>query len=131
MEMEKLNGIFWNNFEFFPVLDSGKRMERILFNNDNITFLVDGKIIFHLKYNSKKYLELMYVFCFEKNNEESIKNGLKYLVENYGFEHLIVDDVGMNGVVIDNTDGIFKPIHKSYHYFLGIDGKLDKKKCII
>lgn len=122
---KKINEFLKNNFIFYPIINSN--LGNILINNEErITIIIEEKIIINLKYNSNDYLELLYVICLEEDNV-LLEEGINYIFNNLNFKYLLVDKIGYNCKIIKLFEERFKSKHKTYHYILGINEKLDKK----
>jgi len=122
----KINN-FLKKYQFHPILKEKSNLANILINDDQRkTIVIDGKIVFNLKYNSSDFLEILYVFCLEENNY-LVKEGIKYINQKYNFKYLFIDSIGYNINVIDIMGNYFKEKHKTYHYILGVKEKLEPK----
>lgn len=110
--------------KIYPVLDKNSSFGKILINNgERITFIVGDKVIFNLRYNSKDYLEIMYVLCLEEN-DELVRDGIRYINNELNFRNLLIDSIGYNKRVIEIMGDYFNKHHITYHYMLGVKDKI-------
>jgi len=123
----KINIFFKNNLKFYPIIEEKSSLANILINNDErITLVIEEKIIINMKYNSNNYLEILYIFCLE-NNDELLKESLIYIINNIEFKYLYIDAIGYNIKAIDIMSSYFRKKHETYHYILGLKEKLEPK----
>ena len=125
---DKINIFFKNNFKFFPVISENSNLGNILKNNDErITLIIDKKLIMNLKYNSKDYLELLYIIDLG-DGEKLMEEGIKYINREIDFKYLMIDNIGMNYKLVKEMGEYFIKKHKTYHYILSMDEKLKKEE---
>lgn len=130
IDINKLYAKLQRDFVYYPGREC---LESILTKNKEfINFCIDAKIIFSFKYNSPKIIEIINIFFLEeKINMQLLEEGIIYILGGYNFEEMVVEDVGMNGIFIKWMGNLMQPLHKSYHYFLGVTEKIEKEKCIL
>jgi len=114
-----------SSLKFYPYLYKGSTFANTLVNDDeNITLVIDNKLVMNFKRHSLEHIELLYIFELNKIDIiEYCKMGLQYMKENELFDRITVDSIGFNMKIVE----LFEKTHITYHYILGLDEKLDTK----
>lgn len=124
LNIDKINKSL-SSLKFYPYLYKNTTFANTLVNDDeNITILVDNKLIMNFKRHSRDHIELLYIFELDKIDIiEYCKMGLQYMKENESFDRITVDSIGFNTRIVE----LFEKTHITYHYILGLEEKLDAK----
>jgi len=124
LDIDKINKSL-SSLKFYPYLYKNTTFANTLVNDDeNITIIVDNKLIMNFKRHSRDHIELLYIFELDKINIiEYCKMGLQYIKENESFDRITVDSIGFNTRIVE----LFEKTHITYHYILGLEEKLDAK----
>jgi len=124
-EDKRIDDYFANNFDFYPA-----NINNFLITNDErLTFIVEDKVIFNLRFNSPQNLELLYIIFLEYLQSEEevahlIEKATSFINNNFNFNKLFVDGVGMNLLYIRVMSKYLENLHPTYHYILGMEEKL-------
>jgi hypothetical protein len=123
-EYDKINKSL-SSLKFYPYLYINTTFANSLVNDDeNITIIIDKKLIMNFKRHSHEHIELLYIFELDKIDIiEYCKMGLQYMKENESFDRITMDSIGFNTRIIE----LFEKTHITYHYILGLTEKLEAK----
>jgi len=123
-DYDKINKLL-SSLKFYPYLYKNTTFANTLVNDDeNITIVIDNKLIMNFKRHSREHIELLYIFELDKIDIiEYCKMGLQYMKENESFDRITVDSIGFNIKIIE----LFEKTHITYHYILGLTEKLEAK----
>lgn len=121
-EYDKINKLL-SSLKFYPYLYKNTTFANTLVNDDeNITIVIDNKLIMNFKRHSHEHIELLYIFELDKIDIiEYCKMGLQYMKENESFDRITMDSIGFNMRIIE----LFQKTHITYHYILGLTEKLE------
>lgn len=123
-DYDKINKLL-SSLKFYSYLHKNTTFANTLINDDeNITIVINNKLIMNFKRHSREHIELLYIFELDKINIiEYCKMGLQYIKENESFDRITVDSIGFNIKIIE----LFEKTHITYHYILGLTEKLEAK----
>jgi len=123
-DYDKINKTL-SSLKFYPYLYKDTTFANSLVNDDeNITIIINKKLIINFKRHSHEHIELLYIFELDKIDIiEYCKMGLQYMKDNELFDRITMDSIGFNMRIIE----LFEKTHITYHYILGLEEKLDAK----
>ena len=123
-DYDRINKLL-SSLKFYTYLYKNTTFANTLVNDDeNITIVIDNKLIMNFKRHSSDHIELLYIFELDKIDIiEYCKMGLQYMKENESFDRITVDSIGFNTRIVE----LFEKMHITYHYILGLEEKLDTK----
>jgi hypothetical protein len=121
-EYDKINKLL-SSLKFYPYLYINTTFANTLVNDDeNITIIINKKLIMNFKRHSHEHIELLYIFELDKIDIiEYCKMGLQYMKENESFDRITMDSIGFNTRIVE----LFEKTHITYHYTLGLTEKLE------